>query len=568
MKLGKEYRVKTPDGQTLTVREADVKQIIKGTSVSGDRITGVGANTTAGGPNASGSPATPSGKPPVVPPSGKATTGGSSSFANIKARADAVESPIIAVTIWEKFIDAKPPHGDLERAKEELAKWQKLQKENAEKINGKWIGGDERKQLLKRVDDLIEEGSKALEGNQTVQGMKKFEEALKLYPNSFEANFLMGYYYLTKGVVGATGRGNVQYQDKAIKSLEQAAKIMPTSAATWSNLAIGYNFRNRYVDSVQAAYRAAKIKDDKEIVQNLVNSIAHAPPGMQRNNPKLQPILEDAFILANKHGIDRKGGNWRYIPPQADEVSAEGDPDDPKSKGPPGVIGNGSGFVISEDGYILTNRHVVDSGKGHFYRVRFDDGTEKNAEVIAINDKADCALLKIKTESPLPFLRIADNNPNPAAKALVLGYPATGQEDMVMQVSSGDVASINPGDEHEVWFHLSTTHGNSGGPIVDKNLRVVGILTGGRQVHNVTYVLGVGPMQIRKFFESLGDKAPKVDYAPPGTGEFDGEKLASDARKSTLLVLVVRGDAGENRGSPDAAAAPEEPAPPSEKPSP
>jgi hypothetical protein len=47
-----------------------------------------------------------------------------------------------------------------------------------------------------------------------------------------------------------------------------------------------------------------------------------------------------------------------------------------------------------------------------------------------------------------------------------------------MQVSPGDIASINPGDDFEVWFHLSTTHGNSGGPIVDKNCRLIGILNG------------------------------------------------------------------------------------------
>jgi len=88
---------------------------------------------------------------------------------------------------------------------------------------------------------------------------------------------------------------------------------------------------------------------------------------------------------------------------------------------------------------------------------------------------------------------------------------------------------------------LNTTHGNSGGPIVDRNGRVVAILTAGRQQFNMTIVLGVGPKQIKKFFETIADKAPKnALWEPAGTAEFDGEKLADLAKKSTLLVMAIR----------------------------
>src|SRR5438874_1274579 len=78
---------------------------------------------------------------------GAAITG--TSFAATKAKADKVESPIIAVQLWEKFIDAKPAPSpaDLEAAKAELANWQKLQKDKAERINGKWVGGEEKRKL-------------------------------------------------------------------------------------------------------------------------------------------------------------------------------------------------------------------------------------------------------------------------------------------------------------------------------------------------------------------------------------------------------------------------------------
>ena len=154
--------------------------------------------------------------------------------------------------------------------------------------------------------------------------------------------------------------------------------------------------------------------------------------------------------------------------------------------------------------------------------------------------------MKIKTDSPVSFLKIADDNPRQAAQALVLGYPATGIERSTLQVSSGDVASVNPGDDFEVWYHLSTTHGNSGGPIVDKSCRVISILSGGREVYNVTYVLGVGPKQIKTFLDSLGDKSPHLDYAPAASGEFNGEALTDQAKKATLLITAIR---GEEKGS-------------------
>jgi S1-C subfamily serine protease len=553
MKVGNQYRVKTPDGQTRTIPESQVKQIIKGGAPSG-------AGTGATGGTGAGTTVPPKGTTtPPPPPTGKSQPGTSSTFANTKAKAESVDAPIVAVSLWEKFIDSKPAPPDLEAAKAELAKWQQLQKDNAERINGKWVGGEDRKKLLKQVDELITQGAKDLQGAGTVQGIKKLEDALKIYPNSFEANFTLGYYYLTKGAIGATGRGNVQYQDKAIKSLEAASRILPTSAATWSNLAIGYNFRSRYVDSVQAAYKAAKIKDDKDIVQNLVNSIAHAPGGMQQNNAKIKPIMEDAVILASKHGIDLKGGNWRYIPvdPKDVEESPGGD-DDPKTKKRAGVVWMGSAFFITEDGYLITNHHVATGDPKSAiqndisFRVRFDDGTEKNAELIAVDDAADIALMKVKTESPVPFLKIADDNPKQASKALVLGYPATGEDNPSLQISEGQVKSVHPGDEHEVWFDLNTTHGNSGGPIVDRNCRVVAILTGGREVYNVVYVLGVGPKQIQRFLEKIGEKAPKIEYVALGNGEFDGEKLTEEARKSTLLVLAIRGAGNSGDGKADA----------------
>jgi len=320
---GDKYWIKTADGQTRTIARDQVLSYEKGT------------------PAAPAAPAAPTltGKPTdttATPPSGSnASASAPMSFSSVKSKADKVESPIIAVSLWEKYIESNPSSADdLANAKAELAIWQKRDKDKAEKLNGKWIGGDEKKELMKKVRGLVTEGFKALEGSQSLEGMKKLEEALKLYPNSFEANYGVGYYYLVKGAVGANGRGNIAYQEKALKSLETAVKINPSSAGTWSNLAIAYNFRSRYVESVDAAYKAVKIEDSKETVQNLVQCFTWAPDGLQHNNDKMKPIMEDAFILAGKHGVSRERGGFVYIRPKQPgeekivptEVAGEGKP--------------------------------------------------------------------------------------------------------------------------------------------------------------------------------------------------------------------------------------------------
>jgi S1-C subfamily serine protease len=549
IKFGSQYRIKTADGQTKVVPDAQVKEVVKS-----------GAKPPGGAP-AGGTPTAPpkTNTPPTE--TAKPATGGAA-FSATKAKADRVESPIIAVSIWEKFIESNPKSADLDAAKAELARWQKLQKDEAEKINGKWIGGDELDKLKDKSDKLVEQGYKDIVGNQTVQGLAKLEEALKIYPYSFRAHFELGYYYLSKGYIGSNGQGNLAYMDKAIKSLEAASKIMPESAATWSNLAIGYNFRKKYAESVMVAYKAAKIEDSKEIIQNLVNSIAQAPPGMQQNNAKLKPILEDAIILARKHGIDTKGGSWPYVrphPPGEGPEPGQGAAGD--EEGRPGPAWSGSGFFVTADGYIITNHHVATGDpkaaikKNITFRVRLDDGTEKNAELIAIYDQADIAIMKIKPDAPVPVLKLAQDNPNQAAKSLVLGYPATGERKHTLQSSEGSVKSLHPGGDYEVWFDLNTTHGNSGGPIVDRACRVIGILTAGWQEYNMTIVGGVGPMQIKAFLDSLAEKAPPVQYAPASGGDFDGEKLTAEAKKCTVLIIAIRGAPSDSSTATESGAA-------------
>lgn len=525
IKFGGQYRVKLADGTTKVVPESDVTAVIK--------------STTPAGPFASSSTTAPA--------------LASANFAATKARADGVDAPILAVTLWEKYIEASPTASDLAAAKTELDKWQKLENDNAERINGKWVGGDERRKLLKDVEQLCSEAREQMK-DQTLQAIEKYEKVIRLYPNSFEANFALGYYYLCKGAAGSNGRGNPAELEKAVHSLEAAVKLHPNSPSALSNLGVGYAFRNRWEEAVNASYKAAKAQDNRQVVDNLVNVLIAAPPGMKANNMKVKPIIEDTATLARKYGISMQGtrATFHYLPPEPPGTIKESDDADAKGQSAPGVIGNGSGFLVSADGYIITNRHVV-ADKNRMFRVRFDDGTEKPAEVVAIDTTADIALIKIKTDKPLPFLKLASMDlPNPGAQCMVLGYPVAQLLDFHMQVTTGEVTSTNEKEDYQVTLTANTTHGNSGGPIVDRDGNVIGVLSAGATAYNVTYIKALSAGQIRGFLTRIKEKwNGGLSPGPTTYVPFDSEKLAKEARKATLLVLIIRGDGKDPSSSDD-----------------
>ena len=523
-KLGTSYTIKLADGTVKLVTEADVA------SVDDPKLnaTKPGAGTGAG----AGSAAT----------AAPADTGGD--FARAKNSAGHCDTPLLAVTVWQKFIDdhAKNPSraADVDAAKKELKRWQDMAAGGAERIKGKWVTGDDLKKLHAQVDQLMKEAAELATKDQTIKAIDKLQQVLKLYPNSFPANFEMGYYYLAKG-------GNNQY-DKAITSLETASKLMPNSPETLSDLAIAYNFRRRYEDAVMSAYKAAQIEDTPPVVQNLINALSYAPPGMRANNPKVRPVVDEAKLLASKHGIGGPSGQWTYLRPHPRETS----PDDDKEKlARRGIIGSGTGFFLTADGYILTNRHVAAAGDKMI--VRLADGTQKVAEKIIVDDEQDIAILKIQSDSPLPFIKIAAYDEPPiGTDVTVMGFPLGAMMGTNVKITRGVVTSIEEEKaECDVIVDAQVNPGNSGGPMIDHygNLMALVAMKTLSDEKISSYGLGISAGRLRKFFDHQGAKIPFKPTAGDKGGDkadvLSTEDIASKFQKATVMVLIVAGELPE-----------------------
>ncbi|MDB5325540.1 MAG: peptidase and chymotrypsin/Hap [Phycisphaerales bacterium] len=541
-KLGSSYSVKLADGTMKLVANADVKSI-------DDPV--FGTNTSASGSTTPGTP-----KPLTPGASGGATAGApltsTDDFARVQRQADRVDTPLIGVTLWQKFVDTHKQPADQKAGQAELDTWKAMAKDGAEKVKGKWVVGDELKALHKKVDKLTEEAVKMLRGDQTLNGVKKLEDILKIYPNSFPANFEKGYYSLVKIT---RVEGSNKLIDDSISSLETAVKIKPNSAEALSNLAIAYNWRRRYEDAVVSAYKAAQIDDSKEIVQNLYNALDNAPPGMRKNNPKVVAIMADASVLFSRRGASDKAG-WTYVRPDygSDHRHSEGAGKSERK----GIVGSGTGFLISADGYIMTNRHVAAAGDKMIVKITDEKGEEKNvvAEKVIVDDDQDIAILKIEPVKDKPYaaIKLAEyDEPPVGTDVTVMGFPLGYAMGGHVKITRGVVTSVEDGkQECDVIVDAQVNPGNSGGPMLDKYgnlLALVAMKTLAVDESISSYGLGISTGRLRKFFEHQKDKLKpvieKLEKGKKGTTAMTTEDIATQFTKSTVMILIVSGELPE-----------------------
>lgn len=148
-------------------------------------------------------------------------------------------------------------------------------------------------------------------------------------------------------------------------------------------------------------------------------------------------------------------------------------------------VGAGTGFIVSSDGLILTNRHVADRENVDF-TVIFNDGTEYKAQVLAIDPFNDLAVLKIEAKN-LRVVELGDSDALKLGETVVAIGNALGrfQNTVTRGVVSGIDRTIEAGDasgrtetiEEAIQTDAAINQGNSGGPLINLSGQVVGINT-------------------------------------------------------------------------------------------
>jgi serine protease Do len=137
----------------------------------------------------------------------------------------------------------------------------------------------------------------------------------------------------------------------------------------------------------------------------------------------------------------------------------------------------GSGFIISHDGYIFTNNHVVEQADKII--VKISDGREFEAKVIGKDAKTDLALIKIKSNESLPVVEIGDSEKLRVGDwVIAIGNPFGLEQTVTAGIVSakGRVIGAGPYDNF-IQTDASINPGNSGGPLFNMEGKVVGINT-------------------------------------------------------------------------------------------
>ena len=134
----------------------------------------------------------------------------------------------------------------------------------------------------------------------------------------------------------------------------------------------------------------------------------------------------------------------------------------------------GSGFVISEDGYIVTNNHVVQNASD--IQVTFTNGLKLEAELIAFDNETDLALLKIDTTDKLPFLKFGDSDTAKVGSwVMAIGNPHGLGGSVTAGIVSARGRMLGGRYDDFIQTDAAINRGNSGGPLFNLNGEVIGV---------------------------------------------------------------------------------------------
>ncbi len=172
--------------------------------------------------------------------------------------------------------------------------------------------------------------------------------------------------------------------------------------------------------------------------------------------------------------------------------------------------GIGSGFIINDDGEILTNNHVISGSRN--VTVRLSNKKQYPATVVGVDRRSDLAILRIHADQKLPFVRLGDSdNLMVGQKVLAIGNPF-GLEGTL---TTGIVSSLDRSLQNEdgtpleglIQTDAAINPGNSGGPLLDSHGNVIGINTaifGSQTANGEAGSIGIGfAMPINRAKEKL-----------------------------------------------------------------
>lgn len=205
----------------------------------------------------------------------------------------------------------------------------------------------------------------------------------------------------------------------------------------------------------------------------------------------------------------------------------------------PKRVATGTGFVVSPQGHVLTNYHVIKGAK----RIKVL-GVEGSLRLVARDPYNDLALLKLPfTPKEVVRFRSPDQKVHVGEAVVVIGYPLHGLLATETNVTTGIVSALGgpANDKRLLQITAPVQRGNSGGPLLDKSGLVIGVVVSKLNALKLAILTGEIPQNVnfaihgalaRSFLETQG-----VSYLKASSNkELKTEEIAKTLSKAVLLI--------------------------------
>ncbi|MFA7691860.1 MAG: trypsin-like serine protease [Candidatus Hydrogenedentes bacterium] len=220
------------------------------------------------------------------------------------------------------------------------------------------------------------------------------------------------------------------------------------------------------------------------------------------------------------------------------------DDDDDEDDDDINVLGSGTGFFITDDGYILTNYHVA-SGEGVPVVVA-EDHEPRVAKIVATDEETDLALLKVDgTAVPVTFG--SGETAQLAQTVFTIGYPSPDIQGIAPKVTMGIISSLTGimDDEKSYQIDAAVQPGNSGGPLFSSTGEVMGVVYA--RIDDAIYTMATGSIaqkinyaiknsHVMAFLKNRPDVYDRIKRGR--VGARTQEEAVSKISKSVVLIIV------------------------------
>ncbi len=234
----------------------------------------------------------------------------------------------------------------------------------------------------------------------------------------------------------------------------------------------------------------------------------------------------------------------RRVQPPPSEGTEPVPPDEPR-------VAAGSGFLIREDGLVVTNAHVV--AEATRIQVRLQDGRRFEGALIGKDSRVDLALVKIDGVRGLPVLPLGDSNRLRVGEfVLALGHPFGLEQTVSFGIVSRKGAPLrvpSPGFDF-IQTDASVNPGNSGGPLVNMAGEVVGVNSMAARNGSIGFAIPVN--LVKSLPPQLSEKG-KVEWGWLGVGidevsEDELQKLGLKESRGAVIRRVMPGEPADKAG--------------------